>query len=94
MTVYSKLNSAYSEINHQDFCCVRLGVLTGRVALCNITQLCNVPNRAIREILGVIKHKQKSQVEIHKDELLKSHTSAQITRLVGNYLNCVQLSFT
>ena len=94
MTVYSKLNSTYSEINPRDLCRARIGVLTGRVALRNVTHLCNVPNLTIREILDVIKHKQKSQVENHKDELIESHTHEQITRLVGNYLKCAQLSAT
>ena len=94
MTVYYKLNSTYSKINPRDLCRATLGVITRRVALHNVTQLCNVPNHTIRQILDVIKHKQKSQVENHKDEILESHTHAQITRLVGDYLKCVQLSAT
>ena len=48
----------------------------------------------MREILDIIKHKQRSQVEHHKDELIESHTRAQITRLIGNSLNCSSLAAT
>ena len=94
MTIYSKLMPTTSTINPRQLCRGVLSVYDGRVSLRNVAQLCKVPTRAVREVLSVISEKQKSLREHHKDKLVESSTQSQITRLIGNYLSCEELSTT
>ena len=93
MAVFSKYGSS-CDINPQHLCGAVINVYSGRVALRNVTQLCKVPTRAVREVLDVVRQKQKMLVESCKDELVESVERAQITRLIGNYLNCAKLAST
>ena len=93
MAVFSKHGSCW-DTNPQNLCCTVICVYSGRVALRNVTQLCKVPTRAVRELVDVIHQKQSVLVESCKDELVESAERAQITRLIGNYLNCAKLSST
>ena len=86
--------STSSEINPRQLCHAVLSVYNGHVLLRNVAQLCKVPTRAVREVLSVISEKQKSLREHHKDELVESSTQAQITQVIGNYLNSEELSTT
>ena len=94
MAIFSKLGSTCWATNPRNLCHTVLSVYSGRVALRNVTQLCKVPNRTVRELLDVIKKKQNLLAESYKDELVESPKRAQITRAIGEYLNCVQLSST
>ena len=83
-----------STINPRQLCRGVLSVYDGRVSLRNVAQLCKVPTRAIQEVLAVIHEKQKLLRGHHKDEIVESSTPAQITRMIGNYLSCEELSIT
>ena len=93
MAVFSKQGYC-CDINPQNLCCAVISVYSGRVALRNITQLCKVPTRAVREPVDVIHQKESMLVESCKDELVESVERAQITRLIGNYLDCAKLALT
>ena len=92
MPTYSKLMSTSSEVNPRNLCGAVLSVIEGRVALRNVTQLCKVPTRAVRDVLAVVSQKQKSLKEHQKAELVESSTRAQITWVTGKYLKCDDLS--
>ena len=93
MAVFSKQGYC-GDINPQNLCRAVIGVYSGRVALRNVTQLCKVPTRAVRELVDVIHQKQSMLVESCKDELVELVERAQITRLIGNYLDCAKLALT
>ena len=57
MAVFSKYGSS-CDINPQHLCGAVINVYSGRVALRNVTQLCKVPTRAVRELLDVVCQKQ------------------------------------
>ena len=94
MAIFSKLGSACWETNLRNLCHIVLSVYSGCVALCNITQLFKVPNGAVCQLLDFIEQKQKLLTESYKDELVEFPERAQITRVIGEYLNCVQLGST
>ena len=71
-----------------------ISVCAARVALRNITRLWKVQTRTVREVLDIIVRKQKLQSESCKDKLVESHERAQITRVIGEYLNCAKLVTT
>ena len=93
MAAFSKQGS-FSNTNPRNICCTVIIVYPERVALRNPTQICKVPNRSVRELLDFLHQKQKFLVESCKDELVESHERAQITRLIGEYLNCLELAHT
>ena len=93
MAVFSKLGKIF-DTNPRNLCCTVIYVYSERVVLRNIIRLCKVPNRSVRELLDFLHQKQKLLVESCKDKLVESHERAQITRLIGEYLNCLELAQT
>ena len=69
--------STSSKVDPRNLWGALLSVLDGRVAIRNVTQLCKVPTRDVRDVIAFVSKKQKFLKEHQKDELVESSTRAQ-----------------
>ena len=72
MQSYWKLSSSSKDIDPSKLCSAVLAVYTKRVALRNVTQLCKVLSRPVRNLLHAIEEKQERLMETGKVMLVES----------------------
>ena len=94
MHYYSKLSFSTKDVDPRKLCSTVLAVYAKRVSLRNVTPLCKVPNRPVRDVLYIIAQKQKKQKENDKEMLIESEQKLQITRLIGDIISYHELMCT